>query len=114
MRIPIPADQETNPDDNGAQEATPTKRKISITVTNGEDSIGNATVTIGSVTGTTGPRGAACELEDIPDGKQNVTVSAEGYVQKTEEITVSESNTTFTITLIAQAQSSGGTDSTGD
>ena len=110
----LPADQETNPDDDKEQEVTPTTRNISITVTNNGDSVGNATVTIGSITGTTGPRGAACTLENVPDGKQNVVITAEGYVDKTEEITVSADNTSFTIEVTAEAASGNGTDTGGD
>ena len=106
--------QEINPDDNQEQEVTPTTRTISVTVTNNGDNVGSATVTIGTITGETGPRGAACSLENIPDGKQNVTVSAEGYVTKIEEITVSESSTSFTIEITAEAASGGGTDQGGD
>lgn len=99
MKILIPAGQETNPDDNKEQEVTPTTRTISVTVTNGSNNIGNATVTIGSVTAQTGPRGGAAELENIPDGEQTITASAEGYTEATQTVTIDKNHTSFEIVL---------------
>ena len=56
-------------------------------------------------TGTTGSAGG-CSLTEIADGEQSVTVTAEGYTTKTETITVSENNTSFTISLTASSPSS--------
>ena len=53
------------------------------------------------MTKTTGSAGG-CSFTDIQDGTVSVEVSCEGYVTKTEEITVSSENTTFTISLVAQ------------
>lgn len=82
------------------QEQTPTTYDLSFTINDGTDPIKGATVKIGSKTGTTGDLGG-CTLKDIEEGSQSVEVSATGYVTKTETITVSSSNTSFTISLVA-------------
>ena len=84
-------------DDDSGETTTPT-RTLSFNITDGTNAIEGATVTIGSVSGTTGALGG-CTLADIEDGSQEVTVSATGYTTKTETITVSENSTAFTITL---------------
>lgn len=75
-------------------------RDLSFTINDGTDPIKGATVKIGSKTSTTGDLGG-CTLKDIEEGSQSVEVSATGYVTKTETITVSSSNTSFTISLVA-------------
>ena len=85
-----------------AGEVTPPEtRDIAITVNDGTDPIEGATVTIGSKTGTTGSAGG-CTIKDVTDGTVSVEVSATGYVTKTESITVSSSDTSFTISLVAE------------
>ena len=80
---------------------TPTTRTISFTIKSDETTpIEGATVKIGSTTKTTGSAGG-CSFNDIADGNVSVEVSATGFVDKTETITVSEDNTSFTITLTA-------------
>ena len=66
----------------------------------GNNPVENATVAIGDVTGTTGSAGG-CSLQNIPDGEQTVTVTKEGYEDYTGTITVSENNTSFTVSLTA-------------
>ena len=66
----------------------------------GTGSVEGATVAIGDVTGTTGSAGG-CSLQNIPDGEQIVTVTKEGYTDYTGTITVSENNTSFTVSLTA-------------
>jgi len=75
-------------------------RTINFTITDGTDPVNGATVAIGNKTGTTGSAGG-CSLTEIADGEHEVTVTCDGYTTKTETITVSESDTTFTITLEA-------------
>lgn len=85
-----------------AGEVTPPEtRDISITVNDGTDPIEGATVTVGSKTGTTGSAGG-CTIKDVTDGAVSVEVSATGYVTKTESITVSSSDTSFIISLVAE------------
>ena len=75
-------------------------RTINFTITDGTDPVNGATVAIGNKTGTTGSAGG-CTLTEIADGEHEVTVTCDGYTTKTETITVSESDTTFTIALEA-------------
>lgn len=78
-----------------------TTRNISVNVTDGETGVSGASVVIGDVSKTTGSAGG-CTFNDITDGEHTVTVTKEGYVTKTETITVSEDNTTFTITVTSE------------
>ena len=78
----------------------PTTRTISITVDDGTDAIQGATVVIGEVSKTTGSAGG-CSFTEMTDGEKSVTVTKEGYTDKTETITVSENYTSFTISLTA-------------
>ena len=66
----------------------------------GNNPVENATVAIGDVTSTTGSAGG-CSLQNIPDGEHTVTVTKDGYTDYTGTITVSEDNTSFTISLTA-------------
>lgn len=79
---------------------TPSTRNISITVNDGTDPIQGASVVIGETSKTTGSAGG-CTF-DVADGKVSVEISKEGFVSKTEEITVSEDNTSFTISLTSE------------
>lgn len=106
---------EGNPENNqqnNNQQQTP-KRNLSFTINDGTTGINGATVKLGDVTRTTGGAGG-CTFTDIEDGSYSVEVSAEGYDSKTESITVSENNTSFTISLVAAASSGSGLDLTGD
>lgn len=80
---------------------TPTTRNVNFVINDGTDAIQGATVTIGEITGTTGSAGG-CTLQGVADGENSVTVTAEGYTSKTETITVSENDTTFTISLVEE------------
>ena len=78
----------------------PVTRDLSFVVNDGTDPISGATVKVGSKTGTTGSAGG-CSISDVEEGSVSVEVSAEGYVTKTETITVDASHTSFTISLTA-------------
>lgn len=95
----------TEPDSEPLPETTVT-RDLTFNVTDGTDPIEGATVTIGTVSGTTGSAGG-CTLKDIEEGSQSVSVVKEGYATKTETITVSEDNTSFAIELVADITPSG-------
>lgn len=82
-------------------EVNPETRNINFIINDGTDAIQGATVTIGQITGTTGSQGG-CTLQNVADGENSVTVTAEGYTSKTETITVSENDTSFTISLEAE------------
>lgn len=82
-----------------ANEETPeTIRNISFTVSDGTNPVQSACVTIGSTQNRTGSAGG-CTLQNIADGEQTVTVTADGFEDYTDTITVSEDSTSFTITL---------------
>ena len=83
------------------QEQTPTTRDLSFTINDGTDPIEGATVSIGAKTGTTGSAGG-CTISGVEEGSQSVEVSATGYTTKTETISVDETHTSFTISLVAE------------
>ena len=87
------------PATNDEGEVTPTTRNISFTINDGTNPIQGATVKIGAETKTTGSLGG-CTFNDIEEGTVSVEVSKEGYTTKTESITVDETHTSFTISLV--------------
>lgn len=105
------------------EETTPTTQDISFTIDDGTDPIQGATVKIGSETKTTGSAGG-CSFTAIEEGTVSVEVSKDGYTTKTEEIIVDSEHTSFTISLEATIDETGGentgvtetggTDTTGD
>jgi len=95
--------QEPQQEEPQQQEVTPTTRDLSFTINDGTDPIEGATVAIGAKTGTTGSAGG-CTLTGVEEGTQSVEVSATGYTTKTESISVDETHTSFTISLVAEQQ----------
>ena len=98
-----PSGSETNSNggNSGSQESeTQTKRNNNISVNDGTNAVEGASVSIGTITRTTG-RAGGCTLKDVPDGEQTIEVIAEGFGDYEGTITVSESNTSFTISLTA-------------
>lgn len=79
-------------------EVNPETRNINFVINDGANAIQGAVVEIGDISGTTGSAGG-CTLHDVVDGEHSVTVTADGYITKTESITVSESSITFSISL---------------
>lgn len=73
-------------------------RDISVNITDGTNPVKGATVSIGTITGTTGNAGG-CTLKNVTDGEQTINVTAFGFEDKTSTITVSEDNTSFNIAL---------------
>lgn len=94
------------------EETTPTTQDISFTINDGTAPIQGATVKIGSETKTTGSAGG-CSFTAIEEGTVSVEVSKDGYTTKTEEITVDSEHTSFTISLEATSEETGGTGTTG-
>ena len=82
-------------------EVNPETRNINFIINDGTNAVQGASVSIDGITGTTGSAGG-CTLQNVTDGENSVTVTAEGYTSKTETITVSENETTFTISLEAE------------
>ena len=98
MLLPAGAENNQSSDDNEVEEVT--TRTLNFTVNDSNGSVEGAAVVIGDVTGTTGSAGG-CSLQNISDGEHTVTVTKEGYEDYTGTITVSENNTSFTVTLTA-------------
>lgn len=67
-------------------------------MSDGTNAISGATVTIGSDSETTDEDGQAV-FESVYSGTQTVTVTKDGYADKTTTIAVDESHTSFEITL---------------
>ena len=82
-------------------EVNPETRNINFIINDGTNAVQGASVSIGGITGTTGSAGG-CTLQNVSDGEHSVTVSADGFTTKTETIIVSESDTSFTISLEAE------------
>lgn len=87
-------------DDGEPAEEVPVTRDISITVTDGTDPVQGASVVIGETTKTTGSAGG-CSFNGLTEGEKTVTVTADGYVEKTATISVDSTNLTFEIELTA-------------
>lgn len=85
------------------EENTPTTRDISFTINDGTNPIEGASVKIGSETKTTGSVGG-CTFTGVEEGTVSVEVSKTGYTTKTESITIDSTHTSFTISLVAEAQ----------
>ena len=67
-------------------------------VTDGENGIGGATVTINGVSKNTGSAGG-CNFNNIKGGTVTVEVTKTGYVSKSESISIDNEHTSFTIVL---------------
>ena len=95
------------------EENTPTTRDISFTINDGTDPIEGASVKIGSETKTTGSVGG-CTFTGVEEGTVSVEVSKTGYTTKTESISVDSTHTSFTISLVAEAQEETGGETGGE
>ena len=73
---------------------------VKVTVTDGDNPIGNASVLITDTdfTGTTGSAGG-CTIRDVPVGVYTIEASKDGYITSLEDLTVTEEETSITITL---------------
>lgn len=102
VKVMLLPDTEENPGNNQQQTAS---RNITISVVDSADNtqkVSNATIMEGSTElGSTGALGGQATINGITDGNHTITVSADGYTTKTEEITVSSESTSFTIELVA-------------
>lgn len=75
-----------------------TAKDITVTVSDGTNPVSGATVTAGDNTGTTGADGKVA-FEDVPETVTSISVTAEGFADKTQSVTIDASHTSFTITL---------------
>jgi hypothetical protein len=80
-------------------EMSTSKSNLSFTVTDGENPVQGAVVTVEGKTATTGSSGG-CTIKKIVDGEHTVTVTADGFEDYTDTITSGET-TSFTIELTA-------------
>jgi hypothetical protein len=71
---------------------------VTLTVTDGTNAIEGATVVIGETTKTTDSNGE-CTFDDLEADTYSAEISKEGYTAKTESITVTSDDTSFTIAL---------------
>lgn len=76
-------------------------QNIEFTITDGTDPVEGAVVAIGEKTGTSAATTGKCTINGILEGSYEVTVTCAGYEDKTSTITVTASDTTFTIALTA-------------
>ncbi|MBQ6345010.1 MAG: carboxypeptidase regulatory-like domain-containing protein [Methanobrevibacter sp.] len=79
-------------------EENPETTNLSVTVTDGTNPVEGANVSIEEITSTTGSAGG-CTLQNVPTGSQTIHVTATGYTDYTDTITVSSQDNTITITL---------------
>lgn len=101
---------EDNSVDQGQGQNQTQTREITIRVKDSDSNIEGASVTIGSTTQTTGNDGI-CSFTGISDGSISISVTATGYENgeaKTFDRTVSESTTSFILTLTKTAGSGNG------
>lgn len=85
-------------DDSPIGEENPETVNVSVSVTDGENPISGATVSIGDITSTTGSQGG-CNLNNVPAGSHTITVTADGFEEYSETINVSSENDEINITL---------------
>ena len=71
---------------------------ITVNVSDGDNPISGATVTIGDDEETTDEDGDAT-FESVYEGSTNISVTASGYADKTVTVTVDDSHTSFTVEL---------------
>lgn len=81
-------------------ELTDDKHNIKFTVTDGENAISGAVVTLGTKTATTGAAGG-CTIKKVTDGTYTVGVTADGFEDYSDSITTGET-TSFIITMTAE------------
>lgn len=86
---------------NGEVTPETIERTVNFSVNDGDAPIGSATIVIDSVINKTTGSAGGCSAT-LTDGEHTVEVSKEGYVTKTETITVSENSTSFTISLTTE------------
>lgn len=74
---------------------------LAISVTDGTNPVSGVEVSIGTITGTTGSQGG-CTLHDVPVGTVTVTATKTGYVNYSQEVTITSSSETLEIILEPQ------------
>lgn len=93
---------EVIPENPNEEPETPSTHDVSFIITDGENPIQGATVTIGEITGTTGSAGG-CTLRNVTGGEHTVSVVADGYESYSDDITVDETHISLTLELTAES-----------
>lgn len=80
---------------------------VSVSVTDGNDGVGNVDVTITDgteqYTGKTGNAGG-CTISNVPYGEYSVTAVAEGYTEYEDTITINSETQELSIVLVAETE----------
>ena len=95
----LPEMPEQDEDEDDGEIVHPTVN-ISVSVTDGENPIGQVSVAIGEVTGTTGNAGG-CTLNNVPIGNATVTATKDGYEEYSNTVTITSETTSLAIELTA-------------
>ena len=74
---------------------------VGVHVTDGTDPVGQVEVAIGEITSTTGNQGG-CTLRNVPIGSATITATKTGYVNYSQEVTITSETETLEITLEPQ------------
>lgn len=93
MLTNLPA-TEDNPENNQQQQNQTATRTVKVSVvekSNTENKIGSASIMIGTITGETGVGGGQATLSNVPEGTQNITVTATGYKNYSSTIVIGAS-----------------------
>ena len=77
------------------------KVDVQVHVTDGEDPVGQVEVSIDDISSTTGNAGG-CTLRNVPIGECTITAIKEGYIDYSQEVTITSETETLEITLESQ------------
>lgn len=94
----MPEKDETEEDEDG--EIVHPTVNISVSVTDGDNPLGQVNVAIGEITGTTGNAGG-CNLNKVPIGNATVTATKDGYEDYSSNVTITSETTSLAIELTA-------------
>lgn len=89
-----PAGQD-NPENNQQQQNQTATKTVKVKVvkkgSDPEETVGSASIMIGTITGETGINGGQATLSNVPEGSQTITVTATGYKNYTDTIVIGSS-----------------------
>ena len=98
MKNKLPAEEgnpETNQNNNQQQQNQTATRTVKVSVikkgSDPEVKIGSASIMIGTISGETGVGGGQATLSNVPEGTQNITVTATGYKNYSNTIVIGAS-----------------------
>lgn len=86
---------EGNPENNQQQQNQTATKTVKVKVvkkdSDPEETVGSASIMIGTITGETGINGGQATLSNVPEGSQTITVTATGYKNYTDTIVIGSS-----------------------